>query len=280
MLLYASDLDQTLIYSERSRGMDVDDRVMIPAEMVDGRVISHISIRALEQLRQIAGSIPFVPVTTRVLELYHRIHIFREQVVPKYAITSNGAHILINGQVDREWHEQIMLDVRRQSAPPAEAISVFHRVSDPSWIIRESYWEETFFSVLVDREMMPDEQVMAILPELAQLGWGLSIQGRKVYLVPFPVSKNRAIEHVKRMAGADRVIASGDSLLDRGLLDYADEAIAPAHGELYRGFQNGELQGKYGFTARSGIRAAEDILQFVLDIMNREGIMNYERTES
>jgi len=280
MLIYASDLDQTLIYSERSRGMDVDDRIMIPAEQVDGRIISHISIRALEQLKQIAESIPFVPVTTRVLDLYHRIHIFREQIVPKYAITSNGAHILIDGQVNREWHEQVMQDVRDQAAPPSEAIAAFHRVSDPSWIIRESYWEDTFFSVLVDRDRMPDEQVMAIQPELEQLGWGLSIQGRKVYLVPFPVSKNRAIEHVKLLAGADQVIASGDSLLDRGLLDQADYAIAPAHGELYRGFRSGELQCNYGFTAQSGIQAAENILQFVMDIMNREGIMHYERTES
>lgn len=30
------------------------------------------------------------------------------------------------------------------------------------------------------------------------------------------------------------MVASGDSLLDRCLLDYADYAIAPRHGELYR----------------------------------------------
>lgn len=272
MLLYASDLDQTLIYSERSRGMELDPNTMLPAEMVDGRITSHISKLALERLQRIVEQIPFVPVTTRVIELYDRIHLFRDHVVPAYAITSNGAHILKSGQIDKEWHAYIMEDVHKLSAPADEAITVFHRIAQPEWVVRESYWEDTFFSVLVKREDMPYEQVMALAPELEQLGWGLSIQGRKVYLVPLPVSKNRAIAHVKTLCGATHVIASGDSLLDLGLLQAADEAIAPAHGELYRAYGTGTLKElPFGFTARSGIVAAEDILQFVVDIMDREG---------
>ncbi|WP_322906364.1 hydrolase [Paenibacillus campi] len=272
MLLYASDLDQTLIYSERARGMELDPATMLPAETVDGRITSHISKVALERLQRVAAEIPFVPVTTRVLELYDRIHLFRQQVVPAYAITSNGAHILIDGKIDAQWHAFIMDDVRKLAAPAAEAIAVFHRIAQPEWVVRESYWEDTFFSVLVKREEMPYEQVMALAPELARIGWGLSIQGRKVYLVPFPVSKKRAIEHVKELCGATQVIASGDSLLDLGLLQAADEAIAPAHGELYRAYEAGTLgETKFGFTGRSGIMAADDILQFVADIMDREG---------
>ncbi|WP_411344095.1 HAD family hydrolase [Paenibacillus sp. WLX1005] len=277
MLLYASDLDQTLIYSERSRGMEIDPHIMMVAEMVDERIVSHISIQALHKLKDIAAQIPFVPVTTRVLELYHRIHIFRDVVVPAYAITSNGGHILINGKIDQEWHQYIMDDVRQQAAPAAEVISLFHSVAQPEWVIKESYWEDTFFSVLVNREQMPYEQVMALRPQLAQLGWELSIQGRKVYLVPFAVSKNRAMQRVREMTGATHVIASGDSLLDRGLLDAADSGIAPAHGELYRALQNGTLgEVSFGFTKRSGILAADEIVQFVADIMDREGIAKHE----
>ncbi len=272
MLLYASDLDQTLIYSERSRGMELDPATMVAAETVEGRVTSHISRIALERLQQVAGQIPFVPVTTRVIELYDRIHLFRDQVVPAYAITSNGAHILVDGKIDQEWHAYIMEDVRKLSAPATEAIAVFHGIASSDWVIRESYWEDTFYSILVKREEMPYEQVMALAPQLEQLGWGLSIQGRKVYLVPLPVSKNRAIAHAKQLCGATHVIASGDSLLDLGLLRAAEEAIAPAHGELYRAYGSGKLMNEsFGFTARSGIVAAEDILQFVADIMDREG---------
>jgi hydroxymethylpyrimidine pyrophosphatase-like HAD family hydrolase len=275
-MIYASDLDQTLIYSVRSMGMEVDLSVMQPAETYKDRIISYISIATLQQLQQVSQQITFVPVTTRTLDQYARIHIFQNNVVPEYAITSNGANILVNGVVDQQWHEQILADVYDKSAPAAEALALFHSISDPSWIVAEHFWENTFYSIVVDREVMPLDAVLALQPQLEALGWGMSVQGRKVYLVPFPVSKNRAIEEVKRRAGASKVIASGDSLLDRGLLDVADYSIAPAHGELYRESVAEPATRHYCFTATSGIFAADQILQYVVDTLDKEGKVSYE----
>jgi hypothetical protein len=59
------------------------------------------------------------------------------------------------------------------------------------------------------------------------------------------------------------LITSGDSLLDRSLLEAADDAIAPAHGELYRIYQSTGQQGRWVFTQRSGLYAGEEIAAFV-----------------
>lgn len=275
-MIYASDLDQTLIYSVRSMGMDVDLSVMQPAETYKERIISYISIATLEQLQQVAQKITFVPVTTRTLDQYSRIHIFQNNVIPQYAITSNGANILVNGVVDQAWHEQILADVYAKSAPAAEVLAIFHSVSDPSWIVAEHFWENTFYSIVVDRELMPLDAVLALQPQLESLGWGMSVQGRKVYLVPFPVSKNRAITEVKQRVGASKVIASGDSILDRGLLDIADYSIAPAHGELYRESVAKPALRHYSFTSQAGIFAADEILQYVVATLDTEGKVSYE----
>jgi hypothetical protein len=60
----------------------------------------------------------------------------------------------------------------------------------------------------------------------------VSLQGRKIYLVPAALTKSAAVAEVARRVGAGIVLAAGDSLLDRDLLSFADAAIRPGHGEL------------------------------------------------
>jgi phosphoserine phosphatase len=90
-----------------------------------------------------------------------------------------------------------------------------------------------FFVYLVatDRAAIPD--LTELEAELADAGWGLSVQGRKVYLVPNALTKEAALAEVMRRTGAERLVAAGDSLLDLGMLSLADVAIRPAHGELH-----------------------------------------------
>jgi hypothetical protein len=63
-------------------------------------------------------------------------------------------------------------------------------------------------------------------------GWRLSLQGRKLYWVPRPLTKSAAVAEVARRTGASTVLAAGDSLLDADLLATADRAILARHGEL------------------------------------------------
>ena len=63
-------------------------------------------------------------------------------------------------------------------------------------------------------------------------GWTVSLQGRKIYAVPKPLTKSAAVREVARRTGADLTLAAGDSLLDADLLLAADRGWRPGHGEL------------------------------------------------
>jgi hypothetical protein len=100
------------------------------------------------------------------------------------------------------------------------------------------------------------------------LGWKVSLQGRKLYVVPEAVNKSDAIIHVRRTVRSEPMVASGDSLLDKSLLASADYAIAPCHGEIFAEQQAGLVNLEYPFTKQSGVFAGDEIMQYVQTIYN------------
>ncbi|MDP4160167.1 MAG: haloacid dehalogenase, partial [Bacillota bacterium] len=79
-----------------------------------------------------------------------------------------------------------------------------------------------------------------------------------------------AIQYIREKENINYVIAAGDSLLDLEMLKASELAIAPAHGELYslskQSFSGLET---IKFTQRSGIEAAEEILDLVQGRVSR-----------
>ncbi|NEU27376.1 HAD family hydrolase [Paenibacillus ottowii] len=274
-MIYASDLDQTLIYSKRSLGVPLESPGLLPAEQIDGVTSAFISAQALQLLKTLPADVMFMPVTTRTMEQYKRITVFQTELIPAYAVTSNGGNIIVGGEVDREWNRSIHEQVRRDGAHAEEARQVFGQVLHEDWVISERFCDELFYAFVIDRDRMPLEQVLDKARVMQEMGWEVSIQGRKVYLVPAAVNKQAAVEHIRNLTNGGAVVASGDSLLDRCLLDYADYAIAPRHGELYREQLRDQLEVNYRFTEVSGVYAADEIMEYVYEV---HGNMSAART--
>ena len=97
--LFACDLDNTLIHSYKHRE-DGD----ICVEIYNSREQSFISPRVLELLQKITAEILFIPVTTRSVEQYKRIQ-WLEGTTPEFAVVSNGANLIHNGNIDSEWQQ-------------------------------------------------------------------------------------------------------------------------------------------------------------------------------
>ncbi|MFC5404492.1 HAD family hydrolase [Cohnella soli] len=262
-MIFASDLDRTLIYSRSSMGPFEAEDELIPVEYYDGGAHSFMTRRVVALLRALNDQGLFVPVTTRTTEQYMRVHGISEGLRPRYAIVSNGARILEAGLPDPEWESAVQAAVRSTCAPGDDIERLFEQLAAAGAYRRKDMRDELFRMYIVDRERLGE----AIVPELERLaqgsGWTFSLQGRKLYLMPEPVSKGAAVRYVKERTGAGHVFGAGDSLLDASLLDVADEAIAPRHGELYARYG---AASKYRFTSRSGIGASEDILE---EISNR-----------
>lgn len=262
-MIYASDLDRTLIYSLSALGVPADTPGLVEAEVIDGRTTSYISERALSQLTALSAKIVFMPVTTRTIQQYKRINLFQERLIPDYAVTSNGGNILVKGKVDLEWRARIGVLVQRHSADAEEVRKLVRSVVREEWILSERYCDELFYTYVVERSLLPVDEITRMAERLLSLGWRVSIQGRKLYVVPEAVNKRDAVQQIRDMVQGEPMVASGDSLLDMVLLDSADYAIAPCHGEIFAEQQNGLVQLKYLFTRSSGVFAGDEIIEYV-----------------
>jgi len=99
MDLFASDLDNTLIYSyKRDIGTDT-----VCAEVYEGRQVSFMTKQSRELLEKVNQTMHFVPVTTRSVQQYERIR-FGDTWSPHLALAANGGVLLRDGVSDPDWY--------------------------------------------------------------------------------------------------------------------------------------------------------------------------------
>lgn len=264
-MLFASDLDQTLIYSHRMLINQELDQQVLPVERFEDRFISFMTQNALSALKKIAQTVLFVPVTTRTKLQYQRINFVGYDISHQYAVTSNGGTIFSEGVEDKDWY-QLVLEGKDKCLAAQDLIHKFDEIAHSSWVIKDSgkLADDLFYYCLIERDKIPLTELAAFKLWASDNHWELSVQGRKLYLVPWNVNKRAAIQYLKEKEGIRRVVAAGDSLLDLDMLKAADFALAPAHGELYSLYLQG-ISGleKIRFMQKSGIEAAEEILENV-----------------
>lgn len=270
-MMFASDLDQTLIYSYRSCSNENVEIQIKPVEWLEDRYISYMTEMALGKLQHLAQELLFVPVTTRTKLQYQRINFSDYGIFCQYAVTSNGGRIFLNGIEDQDWMRQVS-DGRKNCLVVEDLINRFNEIRHSSWVHQNSgkLADDLFFYCLIEREKIPVTELAAFKLWARDNNWELSIQGRKLYLVPINVNKKAAVQYIRAKEGIDQLVAAGDSLLDFDMLKTADFAVAPAHGELYSLYlqRTAGLEG-IRFTEKNGIKAGEEILSYVAGTLSR-----------
>lgn len=261
-VLFASDLDRTLIYSAAALDLTMPDARaprLLCVEVYQSRPLSYLTERAAELLVQTAARSTFVPTTTRTREQYGRIHL--PGPAPRYAICANGGHLLVDGESDADWQRVVRQRLAADCAPLAEVREHLRRTSEDHWLLKERVAEELFAYLVVDREKLPPLWVKELAAWAEPRGWKVSLQGRKIYAVPVPLTKSAAVAEVARRAGTDTLMAAGDSLLDADLLRSADLGWRPGHGELADcGWQSAHIAA----LEERGVSAGERILDEAL----------------
>lgn len=264
-MLFASDLDQTLIYSHRTlMGQERLEQIR-PVEWFDDRYISYMTQNALTKLKEISLKTFFVPVTTRTKVQYQRINLQQYGISHQYAVTSNGGTVFNGGVEDRDWRQHVLAG-KDHCIAANDLVKRFEEMAHPSWVIEGSgkMADDLFYYCLIDREKIPLAELAAFKLWVNENNWELSVQGRKLYLVPNNVNKKVAIQYILEKEGLKNFIAAGDSLLDLEMLKAAYLAIAPAHGELFSLYSQERMtKEKLTFTQKSGIEASEELLEFV-----------------
>ncbi|WP_338696120.1 HAD family hydrolase [Streptomyces sp. Q6] len=233
MTVVASDLDRTLIYSAGALGLTVPDAEaprLLCVEVYQGKPLSYVTEEAAALLVELGRRAVFVPTTTRTREQYGRVRL--PGPAPTYAICANGGHLLVDGVSDPQWRAAVGERLDAECAPLEEVRERMVRSADAAWLLKERVAEDLFAYLVVERALLPDGWVKELGAWADGVGWTVSLQGRKVYAVPKPLTKGAAVAEVARRVGAGQVLGAGDSLLDADLLEVADRGWRPGHGEL------------------------------------------------
>ncbi len=214
-LLFACDMDNTLIHSHRYR-QEGD----ICVELYEGREQSFMSPRAVELLTEVmdSGRIDFLPVTTRSVAQFSRIEFPRKV---KQALTANGTILLRGGQADDDWRNQSLRDISTQ-LPEMERL--LGKYSADGLFRTVKIVDGMFlFAACESAEGVPE------LTERLRTETSLSVEctGRKIYWFPPLADKGTALERYSRLNGYDCIAAAGDSPIDASMLNIGQVAFVP-----------------------------------------------------
>ncbi|MEU2783941.1 HAD family hydrolase [Streptomyces sp. NPDC007110] len=232
-VIVASDLDRTLIYSSAALALTMPDARaprLLCVEVHESRPLSYMTETSAQLLTDLGDRALFVPTTTRTRKQYQRINL--PGPPPTYAICANGGHLLVDGVSDPDWHAQVTARLAESCAPLAEIQDHLMATASPAWVRKHRVAEDLFAYLVVERELLPEEWVKELAVWAENRGWTVSLQGRKIYAVPKPLTKSAALRELARRTGAELTLAAGDSLLDADLLLAADRGWRPGHGEL------------------------------------------------
>ncbi|MFF1483852.1 HAD family hydrolase [Streptomyces sp. NPDC058319] len=266
-VMVASDLDRTLIYSAGALALTMPDARaprLLCVEVHESRPLSYLTETAAALLSELGDVAVFVPTTTRTRKQYLRISLPGPR--PEYAICANGGHLLVDGVSDADWHRRVTARLAAECAPLAEVREHLLRSADPVWARRHRVAEDLFAYLVVERELLPEQWVKELAGWAEGRGWTVSLQGRKIYAVPKPLTKGAAVREVARRTGAERVLGAGDSLLDADLLEAVDRGWRPGHGELA---ESGWTAPGISALPERGVLAGERILREFLAAARR-----------
>lgn len=262
-MLFASDLDRTLIYSKRFITEEIPYQGQVTM-VEEGAYTSYMTALAAEMIEFISAKVLFVPCTTRTIEQYKRIQFFQNKVVPKYAVVSNGGNLLIDGVLDQNYRSEINEKLNDSCLSQTTVISEFRKIARNNWIESIRQADQLFYYCLIDRSQTPWDELNCFSRWAAGQNWHISVQGRKLYLVPMVVDKYNGVKSVLGKTGKEAVFAVGDSLLDLQLLQSSVYSYCPGYGELYDLYGQQYNKTTLRFTNSAGIIAAEDILAEVI----------------
>ncbi|HPZ06534.1 MAG TPA: HAD family hydrolase [Candidatus Eremiobacteraeota bacterium] len=265
-MIFVSDLDRTLIFSRRFL---IPGNIIL-VEKAENREISYMTGQAINLLKEIMKAIVFIPVTTRIVQQFKRISLFQSDIVPEYAVTSNGGRILVKGEIDEEWDSCIMKRMK-DVLHPSEIFQKFERIIDSCRVNSCRLCDDMFWTVIMEENYILEEELYNYINWASNNKWKILLSGRKLYILPEFINKWNAVEYINRKLGYKKIISAGDSLVDYELLKKSSLAFVPSHGEIRKYMEvNNIKEDHIRFTESTGIMAGEEILRSLCEYVKSE----------
>jgi hypothetical protein len=259
MTVFFTDLDRTLIYSADALDLRAHDHdaQFVCVETYNGRPASFVTEAASRGIRRLLEADLLVPVTTRSVDQYRRVCLPGPS--PRLALVANGGLLLRDGKVDEDYRRATTAQLDRST--PLDVVFVhLESVADPRFTVSIRAVEDLFCYAVVDMGAVPTGWTVELANYATELGWQVSDQGRKVYLLPDELSKGQAVQRVVDELNLDGYIAAGDANTDVSMLRAAASSIVPAHSELARRALLADML----VTSTNGVGAGEEIVHWAI----------------
>jgi len=260
-VLITTDLDRTLVFSQRATSQLGGALPADPVEAAGGQTSAELSRAARDALAGLPAHVRMCVATSRNLTRLARL---RLPFGIHYAIASNGGVILAAGKPDLRWAGRIRR-ILAGVAPAAEVRGLLGRLAGAPWLERLAEPDDSCVLAIVDRPALADGQFAAVAADCARLGWRASLVGRKLYVFPAGFGKEHAVafiadEVAQASEQAPRRLAAGDTEHDLAMLEAADLAWVPAGSDLIgNGVIPGRGTGRIRVTSAPGHAGAAQI---------------------
>jgi len=250
MIVFNSDLDNTLIYSYKK---DIGKNIRC-VEVYQGREISFMTETSALLLEKINPKLIFVPTTTRTLEQYNRINLGIG--VPAFALVCNGGVLLESGVSSEEWYSETLNMISESKDELLKSIQLLESDINRSFEIR--FIDDLF---VFTKSEHPEISINYLKKLLNLEVVDVFNNGTKVYVVPKKLNKGNAISRLREKLNPEKVIAAGDSEFDISMLKMADLSYFPKE------LQHEMLIQKDKFIMHEDDEVFSD---FILDCINKE----------
>ena len=235
-MIFATDLDKTIIWSQDYANHSSEKVICV--EKLAGKNQTFMTSSAYKLFNEIKNSneINLVPVTARSTNQYNRIEVTKDC---KYAIISNGGHILINGEFYLPWEEHIQEIINNYKLEYEKALDILMDYSD-LFQGEPLFLDEMFIQCKVYSNEKANQWLLRDLNKrLCNSKWSIDIQGVRLYLMPKDITKENALKYfTDNILQNQKLICAADGKLDYGFLKLGDIAIIPDNSNILKYLDN------------------------------------------
>ncbi len=228
MTLIATDLDRTLIFSERFVAQHPTSTELAEVEPYQDRNVSLMAVEVREGLAVLAEHATLIPTTTRTRAQLRRVDL---GFTPAYEICCSGGVILHRDSPDLGWARSVQRITAAECMTHADAEAAFAPWTGRPWMRQLRDAEGIFLIASVDGASLPADELEALTETFTVGNWRVVHQGSKVYALPRVVTKWAAVNHVREQLGGE-VWAAGDSVLDWDMLAHSHRSWTAPDSEL------------------------------------------------
>ncbi len=224
MLIFAADLDNTLIYSRKKA-----PKKSRCVEWKEGRELSYMSENSYQRLQKIneTKEIYIVPITTRSLEQYQRIRLLEKG--PELAVVSNGGILLIDGKVEESWKKESMEMILESRDELEKAKAYLEKDENRNFELRN------IDDMFLFTKSQNTTDTISGLEKILNLSMVSVMENyNKIYVIPRILDKGLAIRRLRKYlqekylqkSQTFTILAAGDSNFDIPMLQEAEYAVA------------------------------------------------------